>query len=128
MINKKLEDRLLKYGNQYSDIIKLLEKCESKTVGEIRIGNKEKITVNPILDRMILTYLKKLKIKVVYLDADEGAEKVALCPNEVHRVLTGDIKKSSKIKIFNKRKNPMFKIDMASFVICNECGAIEEIK
>lgn len=129
MNNKRLEDRLKKYGDEYADIIRLIEKCEVGNVGEIRIAKNERITNSAILDRMIFTYLKKLKINVVFgeekQDIDDGRPK---CQHEIHKVLDSGMKKTTKIKTFKKNKSALLKIDISSFVICPACGDIKEIQ
>jgi hypothetical protein len=129
MNNKRLEERLRKFGNTYLDIIKMIEKCEAGDVGEIQISKKEKITKSPILDKMIFTYLKKLKVRVVFTEDAEvkNDDERPKCPHEIHKVLSSDMKKSGKIKVFTKGKHKMFKIDVTSYVICPECGDIKEI-
>jgi hypothetical protein len=130
MKNKRLEERLKKYGTAYSDIIKMIEKCEAGDVGEIQISKKEKITKSPILDKMIFTYLKKLKVRIVFTEEVEpksSEDERPKCPNDVHKVLGSDMKKSAKIKTLTKSKYSMFRIDVTSFVVCPECGDIKEI-
>jgi len=130
MNNKKLEDRLLKHGTDYAEIIRLIEKCETGHVGEIRISKDEMITKSAILDKMIFTYLKKLKIKVVYAEdtekeEDDGRPK---CGHEIHKVISSNMKKSIKIKMLKKSNNAMIKIDLSSFVICPACSDIKEVQ
>lgn len=135
MNNKRLEERLKKRGNVYDKIIQVIERCESGQVAEIRISKDEGFTDSAILDKMILTYLKKLKITVVFIEkeeeeaegdgVDDGKPK---CQHEVHRVLNSDIKKSAKIKALLKGKHPMLKVDITSFVICPTCFDIKEVK
>jgi len=132
MNNKRLEERLKKRGHICDKVIQVIEKCESGQVVEVRISRDEGFTDSAILDKMILTYLKKLKIDVVYIEKTEEEPEVddgkPKCQHEVHRVLAGNIKKSAKIKAFLKSKYPMLKIDVASFIICPTCNDIKEVK
>ncbi len=132
MNNKRLENRLKKHGSTYEKIIKIIEHCEGGQVEEIRLSKNEGLTDSPVLDKMILTYLKELKIEVVYVENEEESEEEddgkPKCQHEVHRVLASDIKKASKIKSLLKGKHPMLKIDIASYVICPTCNDIKEVK
>ena len=132
MNNKRLEERLKKRGKDYEKIIQVIERCESGQVAEIRISKEEGFTDSAVLDKMILTYLKKLKINVVYIEKDEeeaepddGKPK---CEHEVHRVLGSSIKKGAKVKALLKGKHPMLKVDITSYVICPTCYDIKEVK
>lgn len=130
MNNKRLEDRLRKYGEEYVNIVRLIEKCEAGNVGEIRIEKNSKITNSVVLDKMIFTYLKKLKITVVYYEEEVKAtnDDKPQCDNVMHRILGTNMKKSSKVKTLKKSLFKMLKIDISSFAICPDCGNIEEIK
>ena len=131
MNNKKLEERLLKHGDSYVAIINLIEKCESGNVSEIRLTKNEGITNSVILDKMIFTYLKKLKVKITYHNKkieSEKEDRTPKCSHEIHKILSSNANKVSKIKIFKKKNFPMFKIDISSYVICSSCNSIEEIK
>ena len=132
MNNKRIEERLKKDA-RYSQIIMILEKCEAGQVAEIRISKEEGFTDSAVLDRMILTYLKKLKIDVVYIETknevdvveDEDAPK---CQHEIHRVLDSNMKKGTNVNTFIKGNHKMLKMDLSSFVICPSCNAIKEVK
>ncbi len=135
MNNKRLEERLKKRGTIYEKIIQVIERCENGQVLEIRISKDEGFTDSAVLDKMILTYLKKLKIDIVYIEKDEEeAENIEAedgkpkCQHEIHRVLGSNIKKSAKIKALLKSKHPMLKVDATSFVICPTCYDIKEVK
>ena len=131
MNNKRLEERLKK-DIKYAQIIQILEKCEGGLVAEIRISKEEGFTDNTVLDRMILTYLKKLKINIVYVEGNEEEkpeeDDKPKCQHEVHRILNSKLKKSSKIKTLLKGKYPMLKVDITPFVICPTCYDIKEVK
>jgi len=130
MNNKRIEERLKK-DVKYSQIIMILEKCEAGQVQEIRISKEEGFTDSAVLDRMILTYLKKLKVDVVYIEPSteiEEDENATKCQHEIHRVLESSMKKGTKIKTFLKGNHKMLKMDMSSFVICPSCNAIKEVK
>lgn len=132
MNNKRLEDRLKKHGEEYAHIILLIEKCENGNVEEIRITKEEGITNSAILDKMILTYLKKLKIAVTYIDTKEAEESdddgKPKCQNKVHQVLGSNMKAGAKSKALLKSKYGMLKIDATSYVICPTCFEIKEVK
>jgi hypothetical protein len=132
MHNKRLEERLKKDGKN-AGIIQILEKCEGGLVAEIRISKSEGFTGSVILDKMIFTYLEKLKVNVVYVSGDEVAESEEeddkpKCQNEVHRVLQSTMKKGTKTKTLLKGKYTLVKIDLSTFVICPSCLAIKEVK
>lgn len=134
MNNKRLEDRLKKRGPNYHDVIQVIEKCEDGLVAEIKISKDEGFTDSAVLDKMILTYLKKLKIKISYVEKNEDSVSTEVddgkpkCQHEVHKILSSDMKKGAKIKTLNKGKYPMLKVDITSFAICPTCYDIKEIK
>lgn len=133
MNNKRLEERLKKHGNIYDKVIQTIELCENGQVEEIRLSKDEGFTNSAILDKMIMTYLKKLKIDIVYMEKNEEQEEEVddgkpKCQHEVHRLLVSDMKPNAKIKAFLKGKHPMLKIDVATYVICPTCYSIKEVK
>ncbi len=133
MKNKHLELRLEKAG--HLDVIELLEKCENKKVLELMITSKRGITRNPVLDRMVVTYLKKLKIKVVF-SQEESTSKNSItskirkekekdsCQSKVHELAVGKGKKKDKVKQFDELKYDMFKLGPDSFVVCSDCTSL----
>jgi len=136
MKNRRLEDRIKKRGNEFTEIISLIERCEDGNVVEIKLEKSEGITDSPVIDKMIITYLQKLKVKVSYISEKNSSGKPELkskikkpsCDNKLHSVVNGKMKKSPKMKTINKNKWLMFKIDATTFVSCPKCFHILEVK
>jgi hypothetical protein len=126
MKNKTLEG-LLKKG--HGSIIKLIEKCEEGRVIEIRITKEEGLTSDQVLDKRVMSYLRRLKVKVTviteqeYLKAKNKFYKSeAQCTDPVHSIADGDGSKKDKLELL--QGNNLFRIDTNSFATCKECFKI----
>lgn len=135
MINKKLEQRLLKAG--YSIWVKVLESCETdKNILKIKIDKKKKFTDSALLNRMIETYLKKLEVQICYVDMKKETAKLQKqnktkkepCKNAIHLPFQKNLSKEEKKEIYKNYKYPLISIDDKGFIICPECYEIIEIK
>ena len=135
MINKRLEQRLIKAG--YSVWIQILESCETdKKIVQIRVDKKKGFTDSPVLNCMIRAYLKKLNVKIVLVNMKKEYDNISKnkeinkcpCGNVVHTSFKKSIGKNEKKEIFKNYKYPLISIDDKCYVICPECSAIVEVK
>ena len=128
MKNKRLEQMLLYYGG--TECIPLIEICENdKNVKEIEV-DKAGFTRLEHVDSEIEKYLKKLNIKVKYvnmeerigeLEMDKGENKKPKCHNVVHAPFKRPMSKEKKVTMYKNYKMNMFSLDKDTFVVCPDC-------
>ncbi len=126
MKNKNLEELLKK---SHGSIIKLIEKCEEGRVVEIRITKEEGLTSDQVLDKRVMSYLKRLKVKVTIISEQEYIKTKnkfykpeKKCAGEVHAIAAGSGPKRLKIELLNG--HGLFRIDENSYATCKECFKI----
>lgn len=130
MMNRTLEE-LLKL-NHYDVIIDILEGCENKSILEVRINKEEGFTRNQNIDKMIFDYLKKLKIKVVFIDDskyhrshNKFYKDRKTCDNAIHNVAKNVGKIESEI--LAQLSSLRFRIDSHSYISCPDCSDIMKL-
>ena len=135
MKNKKLEEKLIKAG--YSIWVQIIEACEEdEGVKQITVDKNGGFTELPVLNKMIETYLKKLKVKLIFSDMSKEmarlkAQKTTTkspCKHVVHAPFKKRLDVESKKQIYMNYKYPIIRIEEKSYVICPECSDIIEIK
>jgi len=136
MKNKKLEERLRKKNHKFwIKIIETLEKNPKEA--ELKLDKRDIMTGNAILDKMIVTYLEKIGVKVMFLENLEQEKQaiiqrsgnpvptITICEGEIHNFLKRKTKRG-KLNYFKKRGYQLFTIDKDTYVTCPECHNFEK--
>lgn len=127
MKNRTLEE-LLKQ-NHYETIIDIIEGCENKRILEIRITKEDGFTKDNSIDKMIFDYLKKLKIKVVFLTDSEyhrSHNKFYVEKNKCANALHEIVLRSEPLEkmVVGQLSSLRFRIDDHSYISCPDCKDI----
>lgn len=136
MNHKRLEQKLKDKNKQY--LIKFIETLEKNpSDSELIIENNVEISGSPVVDGMILEYLKKIGVKVKFTRNAEEEKKlmmsngeytkknISTCNEDVHFIYgkTVDEKRERAAKI----KAPIFVIDEDYYVVCNVCNDFDKL-
>jgi hypothetical protein len=135
MKNRALENILLK--NSLKQTIDLIEKCEEGHYTEIRVTKEEGITHDEKLDKKVISYLKKMNVRVIYISEQEyfkSHNKFYLpnkaCDSHIHQIMTSETlkaeEKSEMLEELSIKGNKVnrFKIEEESYVACPDCSNI----
>lgn len=139
MKNKTLEKILIK--NNHTSVVSLLENCENGRIIEIRVNKESGITKDEKIDKKLYNYLKKLKIKVIFLqelakDVEQSREsgasrfykKQPMCSGMAHDIISdAALTTKERLELLEQGKHARFRIDDQSFVHCNDCNGILKI-
>jgi hypothetical protein len=124
MINKKIEEKLKKL--ELYEFIEFIEKCEAGEIEEIHLSKKIKFSEDKLLNKEVLLYFKKLKIKIIYVK--EKQVKKNKCTDLIHSTLFKKThSKKERINLLTQSQYPVIKIDNKSFGICPKCFEIIKI-
>jgi len=129
MKNKELEMLLKNIG--CFECIPLIEVCEhDRNIKEIEVDKKNGFTSSNFINECIELYLKKLNIKVKYVNMKNRIEEIkptenikpkTKCLNAVHAPFKRPMSKEKKIEMYKNYKMKMFSLDDEIFVVCQEC-------
>jgi len=136
MNHKRLEQKLKEKNKQY--LIRLIETLEkSPEASELIIENSFDISGSPVIDGMIVKYLKSIGVKVRYIKNIEEEKKILLssqefskknismCNDSVH-FIDGDSTKSRRDEA-SRIKAPVFIVGDDYYVVCAQCMDFEKL-